>query len=157
MLAPTLWPIVPCLCRSVPVPGSLGRGISGPLGGYEPGSDRAPVTSVDGFDGVGASVDPPDFHAWVQTRHELAPGVLPQSGDCRVLPAHVVVPSRRPRTVPCRAGAGLGHFVSVQAGGMAEGVADQVRDAGSAVNLGAFRCFLRAGARVWTGGHGGAT
>ena len=51
------------------------------------GPDGAPVAGVEGFDGVGAADDPPDFDVVVQERHELAPGVLPQSGDRRVLPA----------------------------------------------------------------------
>src|SRR5262245_2185574 len=50
-------------------------------------ADRAAIAGVDRLHRVGRADDPADLHVVVQERHELAPRVLPQADDRRILGA----------------------------------------------------------------------
>jgi hypothetical protein len=83
---PSCGPSCPALA-GVQCPGGEVEAFQGRLLGGEmsSGPDRAPVAGVNGFDGIGAADDPPDFDVVLQERHEFGPRVFPQPGDNRVL------------------------------------------------------------------------
>lgn len=105
-------------------------------GELAPGPDRAPVAGVEGIDGVVAADDPPNFDVVVQECYELAPDILPQPDDRRVLPTpfggelHEAFLRRGLRRCSVDRAEVPGHFVPVLPDRIPEGVADQVHDAG---------------------------